>query len=125
MTGKWLVVSALALASLALGGCAGDEGRGIRVEHSAPGLPAARRERVNYNGRYYDVSMQRRGGGHLVRVSAPGRRLGATAGDRRIVEQIAASTVNYFACREGGRAKVLPGSQRHVAGRWEMVVRCM
>ncbi len=120
-------ISLLLLAGLALppGGCARDEGAAIRVEHRPPGLPAARRERVNYNGRYYDVSMRHRAGGHLVRIAAPGRKLGGTAGDRRIVEQIAISTVGYFACREGGRARVVPGSQRHGAGRWEMMVRCM
>jgi hypothetical protein len=63
-------------------------------------------------------------GARLVKVSAPGRRLGGTAGDERIVEQIAVSTVRHFTCRDGEQARVRSGSARMRDGVWHMVIMC-
>ncbi len=60
----------------------------------------------------------------LARVSAPGRRLGATRGDARIVAQVAASTVQHFTCRDGQKAHVRPGSLQPRNGHWLMLVDC-
>ena len=83
-------------------------------------------ERVRYNGRDYDVALRHEGAGifHIV-VSAPHRRLGHTAGDGRIVEGIALSTLRHFACRSGARASALPGTLKAAQGRWQLKARCV
>ncbi len=82
-------------------------------------------EPVIYNGRRYAVAF-RRAGPHerLVRISAPGRKLGATKGDGRVVAQIATSAVHHFSCRDSQKARVKPGSLRPQGGTWKLVVIC-
>ncbi len=84
-----------------------------------------RSEPVIYNGRRYAVSFRNAGANaRQVRVAAPGRRLGATRGDGRIVSQIASSTVAHFTCRSG-KARLRPGSLKPRDGRWHMLVDCL
>ena len=84
------------------------------------------REPIIYNGKRYEVSFRFKAAGNLydVEVTAGGRRLGGTEGDRRIVEQVAMSAVRHFACPTGQRGQVVSGSARHGAGAWGMQVRC-
>ncbi len=96
---------------------------------AAPGgakVSGVRTEPVNYNGRMYRVSFRQKDGpGHyVVTVAAPGRKLGGTDGDRKIVERIAMSTVRHFNCRDGHKARIVPGTQKHANGRWIMQARC-
>jgi hypothetical protein len=84
------------------------------------------REPIIYNGKRYEVSFRFRAAGNLydVEVTAKGRKLGGTDGDRRIVEQVAMSAVRHFACPTGQRSQVVSGSARHGASAWGMQVRC-
>ncbi len=84
-----------------------------------------RTEPVIYNGRRYAVSF-RQTGRHtrLVKVSAPGRKLGATKGDGRIIAEVATSTVHHYTCRDSQRASLRPGSLRPRNGQWRMTVVC-
>lgn len=85
-------------------------------------------EPLFYNGKTYQVSMQ-----HMVaqkvfnvNVSAPGRRLGKTSGDEHIVSEVGRNAVNHFACPDGQRAQVEPGSAKPaVNAGWDMRVRCV
>ena len=119
-------MAALAAAGAMVAGCAADGGGDIRVVHGKPRHKAvARVEPVNFNGRMYRVAMRPLDGGHFrVTVSAPGRRLGGRAGDRKVVEQIARSTVRHFNCPDGHKGHIVPGSQRHTGGKWVMNARC-
>jgi len=84
-----------------------------------------RTEPVIYNGRRYAVAFRRVGARErLVKISAPGRRLGSTKGDGRVVAQIATSAVHHFTCRDGQAARVKPGSLRARGGAWTLVVIC-
>ncbi len=116
----------LAIVAAILGGCAHAGDKGIGTSPNGAVVKGARTEPVNYNGRMYRVTFRQKSGpGHYeVTVAAPGRKLGGTAGDRRIVEQIAASTVRHFNCRDGHRAHIVPGSQKHGKGRWIMQAKC-
>lgn len=83
-------------------------------------------ETVRYNGRDYRVSMRRLPASDIfaLRVAAPGRALGGTPGDLRIVSQIALSTLRHFACADGRRARPLPDTARHEKGTWTLKARC-
>jgi hypothetical protein len=83
-------------------------------------------EPVVYNGRPYEVSFRFDAAAkhYEVTVAGKGRKIGATAGDRQIVEQIAASTVRHFACPTGQRGEIVPGSVRHAGDGWAMQARC-
>jgi len=117
---------ALAISMAILGACAGAGNEAIRTAPGGATVSGTRTEPVNYNGRMYRVSFRQKSGpGHYeVVIAAPGRKLGGTDGDRRIVEQIAASTVRHFNCRDGHRARIVPGTQKHEKGRWIMQAKC-
>ena len=84
-----------------------------------------RTEPIIYNGRRYAVSFRNTGGSsRQVKVAAPGRKLGATRGDGRVVEQVASSTVAHFTCKSG-KARVRAGSMKPVDGSWRMIVDCI
>ncbi len=109
-----------------LGGCADAGKQKIETSPGGAAVSGSRTEPVNYNGRMYRVTFRQKSGpGHYeVTVAAPGRKLGGTDGDRRIVEQIAVSTVRHFNCRDGHHARIVPGSQKHEKGRWIMQAKC-
>ena len=117
---------ALAISAAVLGGCTNAGNDTIRTAPGGASVSGKRTEPVNYNGRMYRVTFRQKSGpGHYeVTVAAPGRKLGGTDGDRRIVEQIAASTVRHFNCRDGHRAHIVPGTQKHEKGRWIMQAKC-
>ena len=130
-----LAVGAMLAAGL-LAGCA-EQGRQGMEPRNVP-LPKARRsvakgadteqwrtEPVIFNGRRYTVSFRKTGRNtRLAKVRAPGRRLGTSRGDGRIVAEVAASTVHHFTCRDSQRAGVLPGSLRPAHGAWLMTITC-
>ena len=60
----------------------------------------------------------------VVQTTGKGRTLGATPGDRQIVEQVAISAVRHFACPTGQRGQVVSGSAQHADSAWGMQVRC-
>lgn len=83
-------------------------------------------EPVVYNGRPYEVSFRFDVAAkhYEVEVAGKDRNLGASPGDQRIVEQVAASTVRHFACPTGQRGEIVPGSARHSGAAWAMRARC-
>ncbi len=121
-----LSMAALVISAAVLGGCSN---AGNDMIHTAPGGAAVsgmRTEPVNYNGRMYRVTFRQKSGPshYEVVIAAPERKLGGTDGDRKIVEQIATSTVRHFNCRDGHRAHIVSGTQRHENGRWIMQAKC-
>ena len=119
------ILAAFVMALLAAGCSSGQNG--VRVASTPYADGRGHTEPVNYNGRNYRVSFRYRPAisGYLVEVSAPGRALGATPGDRAIVEQVASSTVRHFGCPGSQKGRIIPGSQKHVKGKWVMQARCM
>jgi hypothetical protein len=84
-------------------------------------------EPLYYNGRTYQVRMQHIAADevYLVNVSAPGRRLGNSEGDIRIVSEVGRNAVNHFACPDKHKARLEPGSAKAAANAgWDMRVRC-
>ncbi len=82
-----------------------------------------RTEPVVFNGKRYDVAWRRTvPGSFVVRISAPGRRLGSTKEDERIMREVAGAAIRHFNCKSSQRARVT--LMRAVRGRWEMLVRC-
>ena len=82
-----------------------------------------RTEPVVFNGKRYNVAWRQTvAGTYVVRISAPGRRLGATKGDERIMREVAGAAIRHFNCKSSQRARV--GLTRAVRGRWELIVRC-
>ena len=128
MTWRHTYVIPLAAAmALALAGCReGAPASGIVLE--APPPEAARptgwrTEPVIFNGHRYLLRWRRTpGDAYEARISAPGRRLGATEGDERVVREVAAAAMHHFNCRSREQARV--SALRPVNGRWEMLVRC-
>ncbi len=99
-----------------------------RAAHSGPYADGrVHVETVRYNGRDYRVSIRRLPASEIfaLKVAAPGRALGGTRGDLRIVQQIALSTLRHYACRSGHRAEAIPDSARHAKGAWQMKARCV
>ena len=83
-------------------------------------------EPVNYNGRNYRVTFHYSPAisGYQVRVAAPGRKIGSTAGDKAIIEQLAKSTVAHFGCPSSQKGHIIPGSPRNENGVWHLQARC-
>ena len=95
----------------------------------APEVPAPRKvagwrtEPVIYNGRRYRVAFRKREDGQFdVRISAPGRQLGHSAGDGRIMRAVAEAAVHHFHCRSSQTARL--HDVRPENGRWLMVASC-
>lgn len=123
-----LAIAGMAVAVLA--GCAAERPK-LVVANTNPSPYASgniHTEPLFYNGKTYQVRMQ-----HVVaeqvfnvNVSAPGRLLGKTAGDERIVSEVGRNAVRHFACSDSQRAQVEPGSARPaVNAGWDMRVRCV
>ena len=82
-----------------------------------------RTEPVIYNGRHYRVAFRKRADGRYdVRISAPGRRLGHTPGDGRIMRAVAEAAVHHFHCRSSETARLR--NLRPENGRWLMEASC-
>ena len=105
-----------------LAGCAGAPApTEAPVDAQANG--GGRTEPVIYNGRRYRVAFRQVAARRfLVRISAPGRRLGATEGDRRIIRAVAEAAVHHFHCRSSQKARLR--DLRPDNGRWLMVAIC-
>ncbi len=84
-------------------------------------------EPLYYNGRTYRVQFR-----HIieqkvfdVNVSVPGRQLGSTSGDARIVTEVGRNAVNHFACRSSQKAQIVPDSPAPANGGWNMQAKCV
>ena len=117
--------------TLLAAGCAAEKPRLAVPVNTNPSPYASGKAHVEplfYNGKTYQVRMQ-----HVlaeqvfhVNVSAPGRTLGNTPGDERIVSEVGRNAVNHFACPDGQRARLDPGSAKPaVNAGWDMRVRCV
>ena len=122
MSFRTLLYVSLGAATMLLAACAGTP----MPEQTAPAPRQAagwRAEPVIYNGRRYRVAFRRRADGQFdVRISAPGRRLGHTAGDGRIMRAVAEAAVHHFHCRSSQTARLR--DLRPENGRWLMVASC-
>ncbi len=88
---------------------------------------ATHTEPVFYNDKHYAVTFRYNAGLNAYDVTVAGkggRRLGDKPGDRAIVEQIASSALTHFACPNGQKSAVVPGTTSHAGGRWAMQTRC-
>ena len=118
-----VLYASVTAAAMLLSACAASLGVTERGPAMAPGAQDWRTEPVIYNGRRYQVAFRQRGAGHFdVRISAPGRRLGHTAGDGRIVRAVAAAAVHHFRCRSSQQARL--HDVRAENGRWVMKASC-
>ncbi len=122
MSFKTLLYASMMAAATLLTGCATVPGPREAAANAAAER-GWRTEPVIYNGRRYQVAFRRRAGGTFaVRISAPGRRLGATAGDGRIMRAVAEAAVHHFHCRSSQKARLR--NPRPENGRWLMEASC-
>jgi len=99
----------------------------VTVVNSTYADGAMHTEPVFYNDKHYDVSFRYNAGIDAYDVTVAGkggRRLGDKAGDQAIVEQIAASALTHFACPNGQKSAIVPGTSRHAGDRWTMQTKC-
>ena len=84
-----------------------------------------RTETVRYNKRDYKVSFiySKSSQSYDVSVRRPGRPMKSGATDRNNATQVAISTVSYYACPKGYRAKAL-GSPSYSGSRWAVSAQC-
>ncbi len=84
-----------------------------------------RNEIVRYNKRDYKVSFIYRNSAKAydVSVKRPGRPMKSDATDRNNATQVAISTVSYYACPKGYRARAL-GSPSYGSSRWAVTAQC-
>ena len=87
----------------------------------------AHTEPVHFNGQRYSVTFRYQSGlaGYDVTVRRPKRPLKNTKGDRSSAVEVATSSVSHFACPNGQRAKMVPGSAAFAASKvWSLKARC-
>ncbi len=122
--GMWHCGLALAM-GMVLSGCEKPPS-GVTIVSSPYADGVEHVEPIVYNGKRYDVSFRfKASDNHYdVTVEGRGRKIGATAGDQKIVEQVAISAVRHFACPTGQRGQVVSGSAQHAGSGWAMRVRC-
>lgn len=121
---NWLLLLGM---GLALAGCDSPRPE-ARIISAPPGdEKVSHSEPVFYNGKHYKVDFKysRDLNAYAVKVTGKGRSLGSTEGDRKIVEQIALSTVRHFACPSRFKGQVVPGTSKHTGSAWEMQARCV
>lgn len=107
------------LLALPLGAC--------QTDSTSEGVVGAyqRTETVRYNKRDYSVSFiyQDSSKSYNVKVRRPGGPMNAGAADRNNATQVAASTVSYYACPTGYRAKPT-GAASFSSAQWSVNTRC-
>lgn len=118
------LVIAVSVTGLLVAGCSQNKPRVVSspysdgVNHSEP---------VFYNGKHYKMRFryQSHVNTYAVNVSGKGgRKLGGKPGDQKIVSDMVSSAIGHFACARGQRGRVVPGSQRHSNGAWNMQAKC-
>ena len=121
-----MIQRSLLIILLAAGLTACKSASGVRIASTPYADGSRHTEPVNYNGKRYQVSFRYmpQNRNYLVEVAGKGRNLGARPGDRAIVEQVASSTVRHFACPNGQKATIVPGTAHHDRGKWRMNARC-
>ncbi len=120
-----LVSACLLIVSvLALGGCQTTTGSvyGANatsgVEHTEP---------VQFNGQRYQVTFKYESSftGYDVSTRRPKRPLGNTQGDKQASVEVMTSALRHFACANGQKVKVMPGSASYQTGKaWALKARC-
>ena len=126
MIKKILTVPAILSMALLAGCKTGDAGAGS-VYGTTASNGVAHTEPVHFNGQRYSVTFQYQSGlaGYDVTVRRPKRPLKNTKGDRSSAVEVATSSVSHFACPNGQRAKMVPGSAAFAASKvWSLKARC-
>ena len=119
------IVISVAIALALAGGCGKQSD--VRVVSSPYSSGETHTEPVVFNGRPYTVAFAFKASDDAYDVTVAGkngRPLGGQEGDRKIVEQIASSTVRHFACPDSKKGRIVPGSTKHVGDKWQMRARC-
>ncbi len=117
------------LTVLAISACASEKPKlvAINTNPSPYAQGQAHTEPLYYNGRTYQVQFR-----HIVaeqvfdvNVSAPGRSLGKTPADSRIVSEVGRNAINHFTCKDGQKAQIVDGSVQPGTVGWKMRARCV
>ena len=114
------------LTAIAVSGC--DKQNNVQTTTSLYRNGETQTQPVIYNGKPYRVGFTFRSATNLYDVTVSGkggRPLGGKDGDRKIVEQIASSTVRHYACRDSQKGRILPGTAQHSGKKWRMQARCV
>ena len=114
----------ITLIALTVAGCAKNTARVVSspysngVQHSEP---------IFYNGKNYKMDFRYLAARNVYDVKVTGkggRKLGGKPGDQKIVSNVVSSAIRHFACAQGQKAFVVPGTPRNINGAWNMQARC-
>lgn len=107
-------------AAAALAGCDSSPSS-VRITRDKPvaaALPAKRSEPIFYNGKTYHLDMSSRGAGlYDLAVSGMGPK------QQKDAENVATSSLAYFACPDGQRGR-LASSPAYADAKWRMQAKC-
>ena len=112
-------------AAVPLAGCKTDGTGSVYGTSATSGV--AHTEPVHFNGQRYSVTFQYRSSlsGYAVTVRRPKQPLRNTKGDRSSAVEVATSSVSHFACPNGQRAKMVPGTAVFAEAKtWSIKARC-
>lgn len=87
----------------------------------------AHTEPVHFNGQRYNVTFKYQSSfsGYDVSVVRPARPLRDSGSDKTASMEVMTSSLAHFACANGQKAKVTPGSAAYAAGNaWTLKARC-
>ena len=126
---RWNLFAFLGLTGLTVSACASEKPK-LAMVNANPSPYAqgqAHTEPLFYNGRTYQVQFR-----HIVaeqvfdvNVSAPGRSLGKTPADSRIVSEVGRNAINHFACKDDQKAQIVDGSVQPGTVGWKMRAQCV
>lgn len=112
------------VAVLALGGCQKTTGSVYGVDATSG---VKHTEPVQFNGQRYHVTFQYQSSfaGYDVSTRRPQRPLGNTQRDKQASVEVMTSALRHFACANGQKVKVTPGSASYTPAKtWALKARC-
>ncbi len=114
----------LVVSVLALGGCKTSTGS-VYGDNATSGVEHT--EPVQFNGQRYQVTFQYQSSfsGYDVSTRRPKRPLGNTERDKQSSVEVMTSALRHFACANGQKVKVTPGSPSFAPDKvWALKARC-
>lgn len=114
----------LAVSATALCGCQSTQGS-VYGATATSGI--AHTEPVQFNGQRYQVTFKYQGSfaGYDVTVQRPQKPLANTQNDRASSVEVGTSALSHYACANGQRAALVPGSAAFSDARtWALKARC-
>jgi len=118
-------VMLVAVIATILGACSQNKARVVSSPYSNG---VSHTEPVFYNGKHYKMRFKYQAHRNAYDVNVIGkgdRKLGDKPGDQKIVGDMVSSAIRHFACANGQKASIVPGTALNQGGSWNMQARCV